>query len=276
MPKPPAAVEKVDFTDADYKKVAKPVLTLVPPQLDEALVGGRFRIRLPLAATATTDGQERIYVVRTEAKGGELSPWSNAVILTPQIAPPAPSDLTATATKDGVALSWSSPAGIAGLAVLRRESANPEWGEPLAVLPADAAEYLDRRAALGTRYVYTVISRTAATPPAESAPVAEREVDYRDVFAPAAPSSLRALGMAGEVRLVWEASPDGDVSGYFVERAAGEGDFVRLTPQPLDALEYSDAAAPAGTPLSYRVLAVDRAGNASEPSAVATTQGPLR
>lgn len=303
----PVAGEKLTVTDADLEKGAQPVHVLSGAELADAVVGGRLRIRLPLpegvpaappppatpppaapagapaapaatpAAAAPVAAKAWIFAVRTKARGGELSPFSNAVLLVPQPLPPAPSELSVVARKEGVALHWSVPAdSTAGLVVLRREASTPDWGEPLAVLPAGATDHLDRSAAVGARYVYTVISRSATTPPVESAPSSEREVDYRDVFAPDAPTALRALGIAGEVRLVWEASPDADVAGYLIERAEGEGDFARLTPQPLDALEYSDRAAPAGGALRYRAIAVDRAGNASPPSAIAETQGPLR
>jgi hypothetical protein len=301
----PVAGEKVTITDADLEKGAKPAHVLEGAELAAAVAGGKLRFRLPLpegipaappaappAALATTPAatpgapasaapatapvaaKAWIYAVRTKAKGGELSPFSNAVLLVPQPVPPTPTELTVTAKKEGVALHWTAPAGsIAGIVVLRREASTPDWGDSLAVLPGGASDHLDRTAAFGTRYVYTVISRSAAIPPVESAPTSEREVDYRDVFAPVAPTALRAVGIAGEVRLVWEASPDSDVAGYLIERADGAGDFVRLTSKPVDAVEFSDRSAPVATALRYRAIAVDREGNTSEPSEIAESQG---
>jgi hypothetical protein len=188
--------------------------------------------------------------------------------------PPTPTDLSVTAKKEGVALHWTAPAGsTAAIVVLRREASTADWGDSLAVLPAGASDHLDRTADYGKRYVYTVIGRSVATPPVESAPTSEREIDYRDVFAPVAPTGLRAVAVAGEVRLIWEASPDSDVAGYLLERADGAGDFVRLTPKPIDAVEFSDRGAPVATALRYRAIAVDRRGNASEPSEIAESQG---
>jgi hypothetical protein len=261
--------------------VATPAATPVTPATTTPMQPGTTTPAKPAATTPATTAAAApvaakawIYAVRTKAKGGELSPFSNAVLLLPQPVPASPSDLSVTAKKEGVALHWTAPVGsTAGIVVLRREASTPVWGDSLAVLPAAASDHLDRTAAYGKRYVYTVISRSTATPPVESAPTSEREVDYRDVFAPVAPTALRALAIAGEVRLVWEASPDPDVAGYLLERADGAGDFVRLTPKPLDAVEYSDRSAPVATALRYRAIAVDREGNASEPSEIAESQG---
>jgi hypothetical protein len=265
-PAPPPAAPAVT-------PVATPATTpLTPATTTPTKPGATTPATTPAAAPVAAKAW--IYAVRTKAKGGELSPFSNAVLMVPQPVPPTPTELSVTAKKEGVALHWSAPVGsTAGIVVLRREASTPDWGDSLAVLAAGASDHLDRTAAYGKRYVYTVICRSTATPPVESAPTSEREVDYRDVFAPVAPTALRALAIAGEVRLVWEASPDSDVAGYLIERADGAGDFVRLTPKPVDAVEYSDRSAPAATALRYRAIAVDREGNASEPSEIAESQG---
>jgi len=257
----------------DFDAVARPVLELAGAELDAAIAGDRIQAALRLPAAALGAEEVRAYAVRTTAREGEASPWSNPVVLRAVAAPEAPADLQTTPAKQGIELRWTPTPGSAGTVVLRREASEPRWGAPLATLPADVATHLDRSALYGTRYVYTVLALGAVDPPVESAPRAEREVDYRDVFAPEPPTGLRALVTAGEVRLVWDASPDADVAGYLVERRTGDGAFERLQSAPVVGLETADREAAAGAALAYRVLAVDRAGNASAPTEAVEVQG---
>ena len=270
----PPTTTKLVISPAEFETLARPVVTLEGAALNAAIAGDRIRVRIPLAPEAFTDGKARAWAVRTEAVRGEPSPWSNIVSGLPRPALAAPEGLEATAAKGGVELAWKTVAGATGYAVLRREATDPEWSAPLATAAADATSHLDRSAVYGTRYVYTVLALAGGDPPTESAPRYEREVDYRDVFPPAPPRGLRGIALAAEVRLVWEASPDADLAGYHVERSAAGAAFERLTAQPVDALEYSDRGAPEGRALVYRIIAVDRAGNESPPSAPVEVRRP--
>jgi hypothetical protein len=259
---------------ADFDAVAKPVRVLSGRELADAVAGDRILTEIVLPAGAVGAEQARIYAVRTQALRGEPSPWSNAIALRPLAAPEAPGDLEVTAKKSGIELRWTpNPDGL-GTVVLRREASVPRWSAPLVTLPADATSFVDRGALYGSRYVYTVLTLAVENPPVESAPRAEREVDYRDLFAPEPPRELRALVAGGEVRLVWDASPDVDLAGYHVERSADGGEFSRLNAEPVAALEFTDRTPPAGAAaLAYRLVAVDRAGNAAPPTAAVEVRG---
>jgi hypothetical protein len=260
---------------ADFDAVGKPVRELTGRELSDAIVGGRILAELTLPAGAVGAGEVRAYAVRTRALRGEASPWSNVVVLRAIATPPSPEDLELEPTKAGIALRWTPVADGLGSVVLRRAAVDPRWSEPLAILPAQAGEHLDRSALYGTRYVYTVLTLGAEVPPVESAPRLEREIDYRDVFAPDPPAGLRGLVAGGQVRLIWDASPDADLAGYLVERSADGGEFARLTRAPLAGLEHTDAAPPVGARrLVYRVVAVDRAGNEAPPSAPVELAAP--
>ena len=58
-------------------------------------------------------------------------------------------------------------------------------------------------------------------------------------------------------------------AGYHVERATTGSGFARLTTTPVTTTSYGDVTAGNGTAYTYRVLAVDKAGNQSEPSTTA-------
>jgi fibronectin type 3 domain-containing protein len=104
----------------------------------------------------------------------------------------------------------------------------------------------------------------------ESGLAEEVEVDYRDRFAPPVPKGLLALAEEGRVRLVWEVSPAPDVAGYRVfRRGPDTQEFRPVTEELLTATELVDRDLAPGATYSYRVTAVDRLGNESEPSPAA-------
>ena len=113
------------------------------------------------------------------------------------------------------------------------------------------------------------------TPPIESAIASEREVRYQDRFAPPPPTELVALAETGRVRLVWRASEAEDVVGYIVyRRAGGDGGFERISAQPVENAEFTDTGAASGRTYTYRVTAVDAAGNESGPGGEIRTNVP--
>ena len=97
--------------------------------------------------------------------------------------------------------------------------------------------------------------------------------DIEDVTAPAAPGGLSVQAEGRYVtRLRWDAVGAADVHHYNVYAAAGDAVQVnqeRLIASPSDT-EYVDWGLKAGQGYAYRVTAVDRAGNESAPSEVAS------
>ncbi len=140
----------------------------------------------------------------------------------------------------------------------------------------------DRTAGQGLRYRYTAARVREADLEGHrvtlrshsSAPVF---VSVRDIFPPQPPSGLASVpgapgARAAEISLSWEPSPEPDLLGYNVYRtAAGAGPppppgaWVRLNREPLAAPAFRDEHVTAGTRYLYRVTAVDRSGNESQP-----------
>lgn len=274
----PAEGSTVTVTDPELA-AARTVVELSGETLSAALVGDRVRISVPLPQLPAEPAVAHVYAVLTRAatpRGpGEISAPSNRAVLVPRTPPPAPAGLDVKADREGILVSWEPVAeATAGYAVYRRPAAQPDWSAPLAVAETTASEWRDRHAAYGQRYVYTVTALAQAEPPIESAPQGEREVDYQDRFAPAPPTGLRAVALPGEVRLLWETSPDADVAGYRVERASGDGEFTPLSGELATGLETIDAMATRGERLRYRVRAVDGVGNVSEPGEVVEVELP--
>jgi hypothetical protein len=250
---------------------AELVLAFAGDDLASAVVGGELVLRLPLPQPLPEAPEVHRYAVRTVA-GVEVSAFSNQAAIVPRTPPPPPRELDAEARADGVQLTWEpQDDGIVGYNVYRR-LVTARWFEvPVAVPSPDRSTYLDRGAAIGGSYIYAVTAVAQRQPLIESAVAEVQEVDYRDRFAPPTPASLVALAEEGRVRLVWEGSEADDLAGYRVLRRRGaEGDFAPLTAEPQTNTEYVDTAPEAGVTYTYRVVAVDRIGNESEPAEAAT------
>ncbi len=100
----------------------------------------------------------------------------------------------------------------------------------------------------------------------------------RDVFPPLVPTGLEAVPGGAtpadrSIDLSWTPNTDADLAGYSVYRqevtSTGEvaGTAARLNSTPVVGPAYRDQTAVPGHRYSYRVTAVDSAGNESAPSA---------
>ncbi|NOY45598.1 MAG: hypothetical protein GXP50_09130 [Deltaproteobacteria bacterium] len=97
-----------------------------------------------------------------------------------------------------------------------------------------------------------------------------------DTTAPEPVPAGRILASApwpGEIEVTWEASPSADVDHYEIYR--GEGADPDLSADPYEStreLSFTDTAVVAGLEYRYAVVAVDRAGNRSEPSDIVAAE----
>ena len=130
--------------------------------------------------------------------------------------------------------------------------------------------YLDQDFEFGRTYSYKVraIFKTSGGA-AESEDSEAREVTPRDIFPPAAPSSLTAIFAAGAVELVWTANTEKDLAGYYVYRGEKGGPMQRLKPDLLRTPILRDSTVEPNRTYVYQVTAVDLSNNESpRPEAV--------
>jgi fibronectin type 3 domain-containing protein len=148
---------------------------------------------------------------------------------------------------------------------------------------ADAGGTVDQTTKIGESYSYTaqrvssvlLDGHTLLLRSTVSAPVT---FISRDVFPPLVPTDLEAVPGGAtpadrSIDLSWTPNTDSDLTGYSVYRqevtSTGEvaGTAARLNSTPVVGPAYRDQTAVPGHRYSYRVTAVDSAGNESAPSA---------
>jgi hypothetical protein len=189
-------------------------------------------------------------------------------------APVAPAGIVPEPETDGVLESRPIAGLAAPLAYNVYDVSEPdaEAGSPASALkltkaPIGETTFADARVAWDQRRCYVV--RAVATInglPIESGAAAPTCETPTDTFPPAAPKGLQAVGGAASINLIWDPNPEKDLAGYVVLRGAAVTALQPITPQPIRESKFIDAVQP-GLHYFYEVTAVDKAGNASPPSA---------
>ena len=207
-------------------------------------------------------GKDEVIAVRTANERGRYSEWSNLVPLT--VGPPlnTPANLKSEATAQGVALTWTAPAGATQYRIYRKA---PDEQNPSQLATSDQPNYTDTSAEYDKTYSYYV---EAAHDKIVSDVVGPVTITPKDTFPPAVPTGLNASAGVNAVELSWERNTESDFKEYRVLRAEGDGPFTQIA-AGLDAPLYSDTTVQSGKRYRYRIVAVDQLGNASEPSAPA-------
>ncbi|MGH8848690.1 MAG: fibronectin type III domain-containing protein, partial [Polaromonas sp.] len=93
---------------------------------------------------------------------------------------------------------------------------------------------------------------------------------------PATPTGLTGLPGArlNEVYLTWNPSSEGDLAGYVIYREQG-GNYVPLTPSPVQAAWFIDPNASAGATFTYAISAQDTQGHTSPLSSTVSVTSKL-
>ena len=231
--------------------------------------GGRGRF---VDRAGLTDGQRYTYVVTASDFLGRTSAPSPRVSVVFITAAKPPVNLTGIAGERQVELAWEPPpslgdgsplAGTITYQVLRASSPDAA-PTPVTQAPIRDRQYTDRNLDNERTYFYSVQAvRADVGSVAVSEPSSPIALTPRKMTPPARPSGLVAIASANAVRLAWEASPEPDVAGYVIYRAAGSGDMVRIASVTVPTTVFVDRAVAPG-PYRYAVSAFDRASRPNE------------
>jgi fibronectin type 3 domain-containing protein len=224
------------------------------------------------------------YAVETQNTDLRSAGLSNQIQIPLVPTLPAPPDLSASVTAEGVALTWTgvlpevqSPGVTYTYRIYRRDRASKTVavaGE-LPVSLAAQPKLVDSGMEWQKTYDYwiTVVSALTSSNSAfqvegeDSAPL---EVAAIDIFPPAIPNGLLAVasgeGQQPFIDLTWAPNTEPDLAGYNVYRRQGTGDWVKINTEPVKSLTFRDTDVVRGNEYSYAVSAVDLRGNESSRS----------
>ena len=227
--------------------------------------------------TAGTSYSYRVRAVDAAANQSAYSTVATATTTTPDIQPPtAPATLSATAVSGSqINLNWSgaNDNGVTGT----RWSAVRGQADLFADCVPERNDLQRHRADAGTSYSYRVRATDAAGNFGPYSPIASAVTTAPDTQPPTAPATVVATAVsAAQMNVSWSAATDNvGVTGYRLERCQGT---LCATFTPLaspSGMSYSDMGLAPSTSYSYRVFAVDAAGNNGPYSPVATTTTQL-
>ena len=290
---------------ASAEKAEKPrLLITIPSQmLDRYETDGRIVVPDMLTSEDLTAhrGMEAVYEVRTRIGRSSSAP-SNAfrVRILPALQPIQ--DLRAQTVDGAIELAWSAPKILPAVsvqpsveyevyraevsdsrtaqqseeqasAVHRTGEASPEFK---LLREYSQPSYTDRTVEAGRTYVYAVRSTAKyASGSVESLDSNRAEITFVPIARLAAPEHLVGTIVSGNVpaatfivELSWAISPETDVAGYNVYRSDTEsGAGTRVNSSLVLVPIFRDSSVAPGRKYFYRVTAVNRTGNESEPSA---------
>ena len=270
-----AAVAARVAEDAFYREAVR-VGRLTIAELARRTHGATILYRDPLMSLLAKSASPPPlgYAVVSVRRGGEKSPLSNIVILTPDT-PPGPPEILAVTPEEGrICIEWrppekdltGAPAKVGGYKVYRRLLTEDEYGPALTPAPVGGSDFIDRTPPYGAALAYTVRATLPGKPSIEGLPAIEAALDYRDIYPPPAPKRLDALSEGKLVRLFWDPVSVADLAGYLVFRAEGDGAPARLTAQPIKDSFLTDEAVKPGVRYRYTIRAIDTTGNLGPPS----------
>jgi len=125
--------------------------------------------------------------------------------------------------------------------------------------PVEGLTFEDSQASDGRRRCYTVSAvRGAGGRMVEGHASKAACLTTVDVFPPAAPTGVSPIAVEGAISLVWEASAERDLQGYYVFRGEeGSETLTRITDEIVKETRYTDQTVKPGVRYIYAVAAVD-------------------
>lgn len=230
------------------------------------------------------------YAVRYVNDAGQRAGFSNFLLIEPASSVSRPPALNSPpeVSENAVVLSWmrpdsnvdnTTPVNLLGYNVYRATRAQDEPAErPLNSEPLTGERYADGSFEFGREYVYVVraVSLGTGGNRVESLNSNAVSVTPVDTFPPSPPEGVTAAATANPPRIsiFFAASTKRDVVGYNLFRSTDanlpKAEWTKLNSRLLDRTTFQDESVSPGTRYFYYLTAVDRAGNASQPSEVAT------
>jgi len=230
------------------------------------------------------------YAVRFVNAAGQRAAFSNFFLMEPatKVANP-PSNVTKQESETAITLSWeaprtnvdqSTPVNLLGYYIFRVDSAKPEAEpKPLNKEPVTATHYDDKTFKFGEKYNYFVRSVSLGTEakPVESLDSNSTQAAPIDTYPPAPPDFSNPNAVPGRIALFWSANSEPDIAGYLLYRSTDPNSpkpWTQLISEVYTKTTFQDTNVETGKTYYYYVIAVDTAGNKSNPSNVVSDTVP--
>ncbi len=216
---------------------------------------------------AVTNATPYFYRIQAIDNRGNTSQFSDVVSATPtadRVAPAAPQSVSANALHRSIKLTWqlNTEADLAGYVILRQADGIGSFTQIATASPV--TQYTDTTAVVGTSYRYQV---GAVDLSGNTSPYAQTEAVTAivDNTAPAAPVFGDTLALNRSAQLSWVAATESDIASYQLYRQIGNA-AATLVAQLGVVTTYRDNGLTNGTGYTYRLVAIDAAGNRSATS----------
>lgn len=278
------------------KKPRKPKSSSSP-----AAVTQTFSDKLPSEWLGRDASDDVIYAVEVLNRNGRGAGISNLVHVPAVSTLPAPNDLSATLSGDGVSFTWTGEAeskleqgGTAGQTagvqhryrIYRREEATGKdsvAGE-VDLGEAGPAHLIDSGFEWEKTYLYRITTVSIAKRPEGEVQVegddsAAVRIVAHDTFPPAIPAGLQAAysgeGQKPFIDLIWAPVTTADLVGYNIYRSEGNAaTMVKLNSDLVKSPSYRDFSVESGKTYNYALSSVDVRGNESQKSESASEAVP--
>lgn len=232
------------------------------------------------------------YAVRYVNSAGQRAAFSNFFLMEPAAKVAKPPTIVKTGSEESETantVTWeaptsnvdgSTPVNLLGYNVYRssasRSDAEPK---PLNDQPITATRYEDKTFKFGEKYTYFVRSVSLGTEgkPVESVDSNSLSISQIDKYPPSAPNLAQPGIATGRIALFWTANPEADIAGYLLYRSTDPyrpKPWTLLTPEVYAKTTFTDQNVETGKTYYYYVVAVDNAGNRSQPSGVVSDTVP--
>lgn len=229
------------------------------------------------------------YAVRFVNSSGQKAAFSNFFIIEPSVrSANNPNFLTAKTTEAAILLDWKAPqTNVDGTSLINllgynlyRSNSENETAKLLNETPISKTNYADNFFEFNQDYFYFVraVSLGNNGEPLESFESNIVKILPIDTFAPDAPNAITIAAAQNNLSIFFAANTEKDIAGYRIYRSTDrnlkKSEWSLLTEDLLTTNTFQDLNVESGKTYFYYLIAVDKAGNVSEPSEVVSETLP--
>lgn len=278
--------ESLSLTEAEFAARSTLIGNIPVSDSDFGLKEKVFSDKLQIAGQAA----RLRYALRFVNSSGQKASFSNFFLIEPAAnVAGSPADIKATATQNAVVVEWTAPganldgtapANILGYNVFRTTDKRGERAELLNENPVAETRFEDQDFVFGTVYRYFVrsvsLGRNAES--VESFGSDVFEIRPLDSFKPSPPEALTVAAAPSVISVFFAFNLEPDVVGYQVFRstdpAVDKNRWTKVSGATMESNTFQDKNVTAGVEYFYYVVAIDSAGNISDPSEVVSETAP--